>query len=180
MVLRPPLLYRSSVPNVVRFRRYLDARKSGHEFVPSRRFTFYTTPQSTRPLHHTRYAGMIHTQKVQSYHQGKRRGRTGVRTQVPGILRSTRCLFQKPMCSPLHYTTVDVDKDASTNYNRCSNDRTLFNPHPSRGPAGRCSAEGSRRLLSLSIDELLLFTADFPCVSLQVYIYDRMRHGVCA
>ena len=21
----------------------------------------------------------------------------------------TRCLFQKPMCSPLHYTTVDVD-----------------------------------------------------------------------
>jgi hypothetical protein len=101
----------------------VDARKSGHEFVASRissRLHFiYTIPHSTVAPFIIRYDPYPKSTILSP--SGKRRGRTGVRTQVPGILRSTRCLFQKPMCSPLHYTTVVDNNGAKSVYVRRSN-----------------------------------------------------------
>jgi hypothetical protein len=68
--------------------------RSKHDFL------IRTMPHATRLIKNRRYT--IDGQKERSYWGSN-----------PGSRYSeidmTRCLFQKPMCSPLHYTTVYVD-----------------------------------------------------------------------
>jgi hypothetical protein len=63
--------------------------------------------------------------------------------------------------------------------------RTLSNPHPNRGPAGRCVQQGSRRLLSLSMAELLFFICRFSVfllfvVHIRSHKTRRLHIGVTA